>query len=96
MSSGFVIATDKRGYPEVTLFMVDRRIQKKSFWSDRLIDVFVYGDRKAAERKSSSLKFNNPRVMTMTEAEEVEECRIFSDGCDTDYDNDMGWKDNGN
>lgn len=64
----FVIACDKRDDSSTTLFMVDRRIQRASFWSDRLDDVFIYNLRGAAERKAKALRFNSPRVLSLAEA----------------------------
>lgn len=63
----FVIATDSRRCDEL-LFMVDRSKQRKSFWSNRLDDVFVFSDRDAAKAKCRTLRFNNPRVMTLKDA----------------------------
>lgn len=58
---GFVIITDSRCKDE-RLVMVDRSKQKKSFWSNRLDDAFVFSDREAAIRKAKSFRFNSPRV----------------------------------
>lgn len=63
-ASGYVIASDSQRNDE-TLFMVDRRKQRASFWSNRLDDVLVFADRGAADRKAASLRFNRPRVMTL-------------------------------
>lgn len=68
----FVITTDSRRKDEI-LFMVDRRIQKKSFWSNRLDDAFVYGNKHAAEQKAQSFRYNNPRVMTLNHASRIAE-----------------------
>ena len=67
----YVIATSGR-YREETLFMVDRKKQKKSFWSNRLDDVFIFLDRGAAERKAASLTFNSPEVLTYREAQQID------------------------
>jgi len=63
----FVIVTDGRKRHEL-LFMVDRRKQKKSFWSNRLTDVFIFQDKLAAMQKAIAFKFNNPRVISLIEA----------------------------
>jgi hypothetical protein len=68
----FVIATNSRTDDEL-LFMVDRSKQRASFWSNRLCDVLTYQNRDAAQRKASSLKFNRPQVMTLTEARAINE-----------------------
>jgi hypothetical protein len=68
---GFVIATDSCRERGVVLFMVDRHKQTQSFWSNRLIDVLVYVDHGAAQRKADSLKFNRPRVMSLDEARKL-------------------------
>lgn len=67
-SSLYVVVCDKRDNSGSILFMVDRKKQTKSFWSDRLDDVFVYSLKGAAERKAASLSYNNPRVMTLRDA----------------------------
>lgn len=64
----YVVACDKRGQPGTTLFMVDRARQRASFWSDRLVDVLVYSERGAAERRAAGLRFNRPRVLTLEQA----------------------------
>lgn len=63
----YVIATDSRFSDEV-LFMVDRKKQRASFWSNRTDDAFVFADKGAAQAKCRSLRFNNPRVMPLTDA----------------------------
>lgn len=68
--SAYVIACNSRTKTEV-LFMVDRRKQKKSFWSNGITDVFVYANHGAATTKASSLRHNNPRVLTLTEAQAI-------------------------
>jgi len=73
----WVIATDSRKANEL-LFMVDRAKQKKSFWSNRLDDVFVFTDYEAAKAKVAELKFNNPRVMQLAMARKA----IARDGVD--------------
>jgi hypothetical protein len=66
----FVIVTDSRKRDEV-LFMVDRAKQKASFWSNRLDDVLVFKNRGAANDKVRELRFNNPRVMTLGDAQKL-------------------------
>lgn len=63
----FIIVSHSRKNQEL-LFMVDRRKQKASFWSNRLDDVLEYKSRDEAEKKAQSLKFNNPRVMSKKNA----------------------------
>ncbi len=72
MSSGnrYVITTDSRKKDEV-LFMVDRNKQKKSFWSNRLDDVFIFNDLSAAKRVCDGYKYNNPRVLTLNDASKI-------------------------
>lgn len=85
----YVIATDSRQRPEV-LFMVDRRKQKKSFWSCYTIDAMIYGNKKAAEDKAKSLRYNNPRVMTITEALVIDEQQNRS-AREEQYERDREW-----
>lgn len=81
----FVIATDSRKRNE-TPFMVDRSRQKASFWSNRTVDAFVFADKAAADRKAKSLRHNNPRVISLNEAQamvrENELSRIHEVGMD--------------
>jgi hypothetical protein len=65
----YVIATDSRKKDEV-LFMVDRNKQRKSFWSNQLTDVFVT-DKAAADKIVAGLRFNNPRVLTLADAQRI-------------------------
>ena len=67
----WVVVTDSRKRDEY-LFMVDRSVQTKSFWSNQLVDAFIYRDFEAAKVKANSLKYNNPRVVTLTEAISME------------------------
>jgi hypothetical protein len=66
----FVIATDSRKNKD-TLFMVDRKKCTLSFWSNSLVSAFLYSDVAAAKQKAASFKFNNPRVLSMTEAKKL-------------------------
>ena len=63
----FVIATNSRRRNEI-LVMVDRSKQRRSFWSNRTADAFIYADRSAAEHKAASLRYNAPRVLSLAEA----------------------------
>lgn len=67
-SQGYVIVTDSRKSDEV-LFMVDRKKQRRSFWSNQTDDALVFASREAAERKAASLKWNNPRAIPLTTAQ---------------------------
>lgn len=68
-TEGFVVATDDPGHPGVTLFMVDRRKEKRSFWSFNLSSAFILNTREVALLHVNRLKFNNPRVMSWDEAQ---------------------------
>jgi len=85
---GYVIMTDSRKCDDV-LFMVDRRRQRRSFWSNRLDDAFVYANRRAAERKAASLRFNNPRAVSIDEARRIERLQLV--GSWTFDEADMSW-----
>ena len=93
---GFVITCRRHGD---TLFMVDRKKQRKSFWSDRLDDVLVWKDEKAAQRHADTLKFNDPQVIPLEKAERIDLDRMkarldwqriaeHSEACS---DMEMGW-----
>ena len=79
----YVVACDKRGQSGTTLFMVDRARQRASFWSDRLVDVLVYSERGAAERRAAGLRFNRPRVLTLEQARAAAAANPFH-GCSVD------------
>lgn len=64
----FVVAIDDPGHPGSFLVMVDRRKQKKSFWSNRMDDAFFYTRMEAASAKVSMLIYNNPRVLSEGQA----------------------------
>lgn len=66
--TSYVIVCDKRDSAYEVLFMVDRNKQKLSFWSDRLDDVMKFVEYRAAVAQVRKLKFNNPRVVTLSEA----------------------------
>lgn len=66
----FVIITDSQKNEEI-LFMVDRRKQRKSFWSNSLKDAMIYSNRIAAEQKAKQLLHNNPRVISLSETNEI-------------------------
>lgn len=51
--------------------MVDRKKCTLSFWSNSLVSAFLYSDVAAAKQKAASFKFNNPRVLSMTEAKKL-------------------------
>lgn len=73
----FVIACDKRDDPSTTLFMVDRRRQRQSFWSDRLDDALVYRRRVDAQLKVARLRYNSPRVLPLEEAREIADAQAM-------------------
>lgn len=68
-TEGFVIVSDDIGHPGVTLFLVDRRKTKLSFWSFNLDNAFILVTKEVADFHVSMLKYNNPRVLTWEEAQ---------------------------
>ena len=86
----WVVATDSRKRDEL-LFMVNRRIQRASFWSNRLDDALVYRNAEAARQKARSLKFNNPRVIKLSTARALASCNdVYGYDEDDEYD-ELGW-----
>ena len=83
--SGFVIAAYSYENAE-TIFMVNRHVCQKSFWSNTLDDAFVYASREAAGKKAAQLQFNHPRVMTLEEAR-----LIASKQVPNEDDDEQGW-----
>lgn len=67
----FVIIADSRYAKGSKVVMVDRRKNKRTFWSKYLDFAMVYSNRNAAESKADSLKYNSPEVVTLEEAEKV-------------------------
>ena len=92
----YVVVTDSRKRDEV-LFMVDRRKQRKSFWSNSIHDALWYVNAAAAKAKADELKFNNPRVMTYEETiryvlHATRQCLVEVYDEDTSYEDDeQGW-----
>jgi hypothetical protein len=82
----FVIAVDSQSKKE-TLFMVNRSIQRKSFWSNRTCDAFVYRLYNAAANKCKLLKFGNPRVIAVSQAVEISQKQSQI------HDEQLGWDD---
>lgn len=68
-TEGFVIASDDPGHPGVTLFLVDRRKTRLSFWSFNLTNAFILVTKEVADFQVSLLKYNNPRVLTWDQAQ---------------------------
>jgi len=64
----YVITCDGVINPERLMFLVDRRKQKKGFWSNYLDDVLVFNSHDAAIRQLQTLKYNNPRIMSFKDA----------------------------
>lgn len=84
----FVIAVDSQSKKEA-LFMVNRSIQKKSFWSNRTCDAFVYRLYSAAAHKCKTLRFGKPRVLTVNQAIAISQKQSHSQVCDEQ----LGWDD---
>lgn len=68
-TEGYVIATDDPGHPGVTLFMVDRRKTKLSFWSFNLDNAFILVTKEVADFQASMLRYNNPRTLSWDQAQ---------------------------
>lgn len=86
--SGFVIATYSFKNAE-TIFMVNRHVCQKSFWSSVLDDAFVYASRAAADKKAAQLQFNRPRVLPLEEARLIASKQVPRD--EDDDDDEQGW-----
>jgi hypothetical protein len=52
--------------------MVNRRMQRASFWSNRIDDAMIYSDKDAAIRKARTLRYNNPRVVAYKDARSID------------------------
>lgn len=68
----YVIACDSRyEESEAILFLVDRAKCKDAYWTDTMDNVLVFPTEKAAKRKLWPLKYNNPRIMPLDEAQQI-------------------------
>lgn len=65
----YVIVTDSTNYPDCICFMADRRRYRKSFWTFNIGLAFIYKHLNAAVDKAKSLRYNNPRVMSLHDAQ---------------------------
>lgn len=94
MKTGYVIATVSRKNDDM-LFMVDRSVQKKSFWSHSIEEAYVYDNPALAKAKADSYRYNHPRVLTYEQAyrisEEQREQRESASYSTLHLDEDMSW-----
>lgn len=95
-SSGpFIIVCDKRDMPEIKLFMLDRNLvrHKGRFWSEVLdASVLRVNVRHIADGIAGKLKFQNPRVVTLAEAQLMFDTNNELRGHDDDIDPEgPGW-----
>jgi hypothetical protein len=67
---GYVIVANGQVAQE-TVFLLDRQKQTRAWWSNRLDNVLVYREKRVADFKAASLKHNNPRVVTLAEAQRI-------------------------
>lgn len=68
---GWVIVTTSKATKELpsrTMFMVDRTRVKWSWWSDDIEDACIFDSQQIAERRTMTLKHNEPRVVSLDEA----------------------------
>lgn len=70
MSEKFLIVCDGRN--DVTLFLVDRAKSKKNWWTTDTDDAIHYRSEYAAGYAAKRLRYKNPRVITETEARQLE------------------------
>lgn len=71
---GWVLVTTSKASKELpsrTMFMVDRARVKWSWWSDDIEDACIFDSLQVAERRAQTLKHNTPRVVTLSEAENM-------------------------
>ena len=71
MKTQWVIICDSRKRNEI-LFMVDRNKQRKSFWSNQTSDVKIFNSLDLVNDAVKKLSFNNPRIVTLVRAREIE------------------------
>ena len=71
-----VIVQDSPEFEGVVLFMLDRNNwnvkQNNRWWSHLLDGVMLWTSKEQAAEHCKKLKFNNPRVVTFKEAQEIE------------------------
>lgn len=66
----YVVVTD--GADGYTVFLVDRRRNSKRWWERSLTNAMIFFNKDVAERQAGRLTHNNPRVISLTDALDVE------------------------
>lgn len=86
-----VTTSRKNGEP---LFMVDRSQGAPSFWSNRPHCAMLWTSKDAAEVQAAKLKFNDPRVVEISQ-KEIETSQMYEDEDDDMYATTAGWDEGG-
>lgn len=66
----YLIKTD--GKKGLTLFLVDRKKTKKYWWDTSTDNAMIFRKLYAAKIQANKLKYNNPEVITIHDAAEIE------------------------
>ena len=61
-----------QGKNNMTLFLVDRKKNKKAWWTYNLFDAMEFIKERAADYSTNRLFYNNPRVINSAEAQKLE------------------------
>ncbi len=73
---GYFITTKSRKNEGVTLFLVNRNINKKIWWTESLDEAIHFRKKEAAEYSLKKLRYNDPKIITLSEAIQIEKTNI--------------------
>ena len=67
----YLIASEGRN--NITLFLIDRKQDKSKWWTSSLHNAMIFMNESVARKQCSKLRYNNPDVITLSEAERCEQ-----------------------
>jgi hypothetical protein len=67
---GYFITTQGRN--ELTLFLVDRSVTRKKWWTTKLYEAMKFRKYSSAEYSLKKLKYKNPSIVGENEAKRIE------------------------
>jgi len=72
---GYFITTKSKQTGQ-NLFLINRELHQEKWWTLSLDDAIHFRDKDAADRVCKKYRFNDPRVVTLREAVELEQENI--------------------
>lgn len=95
----YVVAADSR-YGDIVIFLVDNSFgsimslrRKRRWWTARLSQARVFSKKADASKVVSTLRFNNPRVLTLEEARKAKPTNHEDQLPESNLPEWHGWKD---